>query len=370
MPTHHHHCPRPRHRHALAAAVLAACCCCALPAAAQTAAFDIPAQPLSAALRQFAGQSGVQIVFAPGLGEGRTSRPVRGTLDAEAALRQLLQGSWLELRRDGATWTVAPAAASGGSLKEVTVTAEAERAGGLPGPYAGGQVARGGRVGMLGNLDVMETPFNLTSYTSELIENQQARSVGDVLANDPSVRSATTAGAPGEYLLIRGFPAIEDSTFFNGLAGMAPNNRSSTEMVERAEVLKGPSAAISGMVPDGSIGGTVMLVPKRATDEPLTRIGLDYATRSQFGTRVDLGRRFGENKAWGIRVNGVLRNGEGYAQGRDQRMGLTSVALDYRGERLRMALDAYDQNDSEMAALTTSSFLTASPPPSPMHRNP
>ena len=225
------------------------------------------------------------------------------------------------------------------------VTAQAERADGLPKAYAGGQVARGGRLGMLGNTDLMDAPFNITSYTAELIENQQARSVGDVLVNDPSVRSATSAGAPGEYLLIRGFPAIEDSIFFNGLAGMAPNNRSSTEMVERVEVLKGPSAAISGMVPDGSVGGTVMLVSKRAADEPLTRIGLDYSTRSQFGTRVDIGRRFGENNAWGIRVNGVLRDGESSVQSRDQRTGLASVALDYRGERLRMALDAYDQKD-------------------------
>ena len=40
----------------------------------------------------------------------------------------------------------------------------------------------------------MDTPFNLTSYTNELIQNQQARSVGDVLQNDPSVRVARGFG--------------------------------------------------------------------------------------------------------------------------------------------------------------------------------
>lgn len=198
---------------------------------------------------------------------------------------------------------------------------------------------------MLGNTDIMDAPFNVTSYTSELIENQQARTVADVLANDPSVRNAATSSAPGQYLLIRGFPSTEASTYFNGLAGMAPNNRSSTEMTERVELLKGPSAAINGMVPDGSVGGTVMLVPKRAEDAMLTRIGLDYGTRSQVGTYMDLGRRFGENKARGIRVNGVLRGGESDIEKRDQYTGLTSVALDYRGERLRAALDMYYQRD-------------------------
>ncbi|MEJ5092928.1 hypothetical protein GEO21_23005, partial [Sphingobacterium faecium] len=47
---------------------------------------------------------------------------------------------------------------------EVRASADAS-AGGLPPAYAGGQVASGGRVGLLGNQDNMETPFQLTSYT-------------------------------------------------------------------------------------------------------------------------------------------------------------------------------------------------------------
>ena len=56
--------------------------------------------------------------------------------------------------------------------------------------YAGGQVARGGRVGLLGTRDLMDTPFSITSYTNELIQDRQARSVGDVLQNDAGVRAA------------------------------------------------------------------------------------------------------------------------------------------------------------------------------------
>ncbi|MBN9342005.1 MAG: STN domain-containing protein, partial [Comamonadaceae bacterium] len=81
----------------LAAAVLAIT---SLHAAAQAAPFDIPAQPLPEALARFAAQSGAQLVYPPGLVQGRRSSAVQGTLDAEAALRQLLQGSGLELRRD------------------------------------------------------------------------------------------------------------------------------------------------------------------------------------------------------------------------------------------------------------------------------
>ncbi|SIK56239.1 Ferrichrome receptor FcuA precursor [Mycobacteroides abscessus subsp. abscessus] len=40
----------------------------------------------------------------------------------------------------------------------------------------------------------MSTPFTSTSYTNELIQDQQAQSVADVLLNDPSVRSARGFG--------------------------------------------------------------------------------------------------------------------------------------------------------------------------------
>src|SRR4051812_44333378 len=55
-------------------------------------------------------------------------------------------------------------------------------------PYAGGQVARGGRLGLLGNADFMDTPFNQTSYTADLIEDLQATRLADLLVSDPSVR--------------------------------------------------------------------------------------------------------------------------------------------------------------------------------------
>ena len=60
-----------------------------------------------------------------------------------------------------------------------------------PAPYAGGMVATGGQLGMLGNRGVMDTPFSQTNYTAKLIQDQQARTVADVLQNDPSVRIKT-----------------------------------------------------------------------------------------------------------------------------------------------------------------------------------
>ena len=72
--------------------------------------------------------------------------------------------------------------------------------------YAGGQIARGGRVGLFGNLDLMETPFNSTNFTADYMRNLQARSVADVVQSDPGVRVARGFGNFQELYVVRGLP--------------------------------------------------------------------------------------------------------------------------------------------------------------------
>ncbi|WP_244429925.1 TonB-dependent receptor plug domain-containing protein, partial [Bradyrhizobium liaoningense] len=157
----------------------------------------------------------------------------------------------------------------------------------MPPTYAGGQVARGGQVGLLGNKDFMDTPFNITSYTAKKIEDQQAVTVADVVSNDPSVRFTGQAGGILDSFFIRGFPIGEGNVgeiAFNGVYGVAPNYRVFTDYVERIEIIKGPTALLYGMAPNSSVGGTINIVPKRAGDVDLTRVTTDYATSTQLGT--------------------------------------------------------------------------------------
>jgi iron complex outermembrane receptor protein len=119
------------------------------------------------------------------------------------------------------------------TLQPVTVTAGSVSEEDLPAPYAGGQVAQGARLGLMGNQDVMDTPFNVTSYTSELIQNQQARTLADVMANDPSVRFTTSSGHAYENFRIRGFDVNQNDVAINGMYGLAPMGRTPLEFVER-----------------------------------------------------------------------------------------------------------------------------------------
>jgi iron complex outermembrane receptor protein len=208
-----------------------------------------------------------------------------------------------------------------------------------PAPYAGGQVATGSQLGFLGNRGVMNTPFNQVSYTAELMQNQQARTVADVLFNDPSVRSKTPAGNGVDGLYIRGFYYDSGDYAMNGLYGMAPGYSTSANYLDRVEVLRGPGVMLGGMPPAGAIGGSVNLVTKRAPDYDITQLTGVYMSKSQFGAFIDVARRYGEHKEFGIRFNGGGRGGQTAIDRQTDELGNAVLNMDYRGERARVSVD-------------------------------
>jgi len=239
--------------------------------------------------------------------------------------------------------------------------------GGLPPAYAGGQVASGSQVGLLGNRSIMDTPFNQTSYTAKTIQDQQARKLDDVLANDPSVRPSVPRAYGFDFISIRGFDVPSSAYGINGLYGIASAfSFSSLSAIERVEVLKGPGALLNGMPPGGGVGGSVNLVTKRATDDPITQITNTYASRSQFGTHLDVGRRYGESNEFGVRFNGSYRNGDTDLAYQSQELGTASLGLDYRGERVRLSADfGYENNNTDAMTrfVTLPANFTAVPAP-------
>lgn len=202
------------------------------------------------------------------------------------------------------------------------------------------------RVGMLGNRNVFDTPFNTTGYTDKLIRDQQANTITDVADNDPSVRTNSPRFSGLDGFLIRGFPVFASDIAFDGLYGITDTRRPALEPIERVEILKGPSALLYGISPFGNIGGTINLIPKRATDDPITRWTTGFVSNGNVGTAIDFGRRFGPDKAWGVRVNGAYRDGRTPIDFQTDGFGVGAVALDYRGERFRATVDfGYQQQD-------------------------
>ena len=239
--------------------------------------------------------------------------------------------------QDAAAAANAPAA----ELPTVNVNASADAsAQGLSPAFPGGQVARGGRAGILGTRDNMETPFSITSYTNELIQDRHARSVGDVLQNDPSVRMARGFGNFQESYFIRGFILSSDDVAYNGLFGLLPRQYIATELFERVEVLRGASAFLVGASPNGGgIGGSINLLPKRAPNESLTRVSTSIDDSGNATVATDIARRVGPDGATGIRLNAAYRGDGTSIDDEKSQLGLLALGLDWRSRDVRLSGD-------------------------------
>ena len=316
----------------------------ARPAAAETLAeVEIPAGPLNQTLLAISAAFNVDILAPDELVAGHRALALSGRLSAAEALDRALQDSGLEARPEDGAYLIAVSAEEAEApeaLPRLGVAGEAPAArfpySDLPEVYEGGQVARGGRVGLLGNRDIFDTPFSVTSYTAELIDNQQARTLADVIQNDSSAYLMNPRHGFAETFAIRGFTVGGASTrLYDGLPGLFGGIAASpVRTLERVEIFKGPNAFLNGTA--ANVGGIFNLVPKRPTETPLTRLTTDYDYKSRLGIHADLSRRFGSKKQFGARLNTIYHKGESAIENNEEEWGQMALALQYRTDKLRL----------------------------------
>jgi iron complex outermembrane receptor protein len=202
--------------------------------------------------------------------------------------------------------------------------------------------------GVLGQRDVLDTPFSVNAFNRELFELQQAVTASDVLKNDPSVTSSSTPGDSALYAQIRGFDA---GGLIDGLQHEAirPNQRNASLFnVERIDVLKGVSAFLYGGTARMPIGGAINYVTKRPTAEPLTQFAVGLGERSRWLLQGDVSRRFGEGGSVGLRLNAATQRGDTPIDGQNFRTDVAAVAADWRVSDavvLRAAAEHYEARD-------------------------
>ncbi|WP_432239717.1 TonB-dependent siderophore receptor [Herbaspirillum robiniae] len=341
--------------------------------AADARRYAIPAGPLQTVLNRFSADAGIFLAGDSELVKDKTSGGLNGEFTISQALQALLSGTGLQAVKLGdGTYGLRASpevTRTDGALPVVAVSARREAAdvaskNTLPAPYAGGQVATGGKVGMLGNMDVMDTPFNTVSYTSDLILDQQAKSVSDVLANNPSVRIIYPDNDGSTDYFVRGNKVSQLDIGYDGLYGIGIPG---IESLERIDVLIGANALLNGLGPSGGVGAMVNQVPKKALETPLTRLTLSWISDNQFGGAVDLSRRFGDDRQFGIRINAAYRDGDLPVDKQSRKVTTATVAMDWRGRGVRLSTNfGYRENDNQSPARTTylltNTFQIPAPP--------
>jgi iron complex outermembrane receptor protein len=153
-------------------------------------------------------------------------------------------------------------------------------------------------VGTLDGATLAETPLSATVITRELLNDQGARLLSDVVKNDASIgEDYAPVGYYGDFE-IRGFPIdLATGLQINGMT-IAGEQDVPLENKERVEFLKGIAGVESGVA---SAGGLVSYVTKRPAAIEAVDLATDHRG-SAYGA-VDLGSLFGKQKQVGVRVN-------------------------------------------------------------------
>ena len=322
--------------------------------AAERRDFDIPPQALASALRLFGRQSGLQVAADSGLLAGLQAPGLQGRYLPEEALRRLLLDTGVTFRFSGDdTVTLEPVVArqDDETLRLGPVMVEGEldplappatgTIGSPPPAFPGGQVATGQRLGLLGNRDRLETPLSTTSLTADLIQNQQATDTYQVIQNLPSLQATTTPYQGLTSVQSRGVLAYIGAIGFNGTTNLFDIAPPSLVGIERVESLRGPIALFSGQTTTfGSlVGGSLNFVPKRAGAEDVTSVTAGYQSDAIGYAQFDFGRRFGEEKEWGLRLGGEFLKGDTPVDFSERRQRGLALALDYNSDPFRAVFD-------------------------------
>ena len=225
--------------------------------------FDLPQQPLSAALKEYARVSGQQIIFTEDLVWGYFGKPLYGRLSAADALDKLLAGTGLfvehtatgavMIRRSGPAEPATPRASapefSGVPVEEVIVT------GLIHSLQTNLDIKRdaGGLVDVISAEDIGKFPdVDLAAAMQRIPGVTISRGVSVMGGVPTSIGTAT-------QITVRGFgPAFNETLFGNrqvasGVGRAFDFSAIGADFVSRIEVMKTPDAALSS----GAIGATV-----------------------------------------------------------------------------------------------------------------
>ncbi|WP_207483913.1 TonB-dependent receptor [Arenibaculum pallidiluteum] len=151
---------------------------------------------------------------------------------------------------------------------------------------------------------VRETPRVINVVPEEIIEQQRATSLEQVLRNVPGITVSTgegNGGQQGDQFRIRGLSARGD-IYTDGLRdfGVYTHDVFNTESVQ---VIKGPSGEGFGV---GNTGGVINQSTKKARLQPRNEVQQSVGSGPTFRTTVDINQPITDSAA--VRVNGLYHD--------------------------------------------------------------
>lgn len=240
--------------------------------------FSIPAQGAAEALRDFALQSDVEIMFPPELVEGVRTNTVSGDLPAESAINRMLRGTGLTYRPVGGGAYVVeegevppdPFASLGPSAANAAELDVARRAG-IEEVIVTGQ-KRAERL--------QEVPIAISAFSMDDLTHSQIAGGPDLITQVPNMTFSKT-NFTGYNIQIRGIGTQAISATTDPAVAVGFNNTPFTRNrffeqefydLDRVEVLRGPQGTLYGR---NATAGVVNLITAKPVFHEEARLSLD-----------------------------------------------------------------------------------------------
>ena len=194
--------------------------------------------------------------------------------------------------------------------------------------------------GALGTRTSLDTPFSLSTVSSDEIDKLRAHTTADFFVGDSSVSrdGGSRYNIHSQWITVRG--AAVRTHLYNGVP-LRDSQGADTppEFLQEVQLLKGAGGFIFGFA---APGGVINYVTKKPTDELLAAASFGYQSSSLFRQTVDVGNRHGP---LGYRINLVQEFGNTYSGSQVLRQG-AAIALELNlADSLVWRGDAFYQNN-------------------------
>lgn len=176
-------------------------------------------------------------------------------------------------------------------------------------PAGSGYVASTSSIGTKTGAPINETPQSISVITADLIRDQNAQNISEVLRYSAGVRSEMYGvDNRGDWFSLRG--GSEGSTLLNGLrrplSGYWGNVRDEPFGLEQVEVLRGPSSVMAGQ---NGPGGVINLVSKRPQAVSANEVSVQYGSYDHKQASFDSTGAANASGTLLYRVVGLVRDG-------------------------------------------------------------
>ncbi|MFZ5557341.1 MAG: TonB-dependent siderophore receptor [Pseudomonadota bacterium] len=157
---------------------------------------------------------------------------------------------------------------------------------------------------------IRETPVSIQVVPRQVIDDQQANRVAEVIQNVSGVRPGSTFGNRSDSFIIRGFQSFQsarDGFISNQLFGEP--GFIDLANVERLEILKGPASVLYGL---GDPGGLLNIVTERPLREPAFRFKTDIGSYSFYRGEADVSHPLNADGSLALRLNAAYQDWDSF----------------------------------------------------------